>query len=213
MLKLGLQGRAVVPKSDSSDLCAGPFKEGEDTLDCEGDCRKHMHRYCAGLTRSHYQQLTTDSAPFVCLVCTQRLHKATVHNLQSEVVGLKAEIVELKALLTTHACKDTHPSCTCGEAIDNLKSDMQQLQLDVKRQASTYAETVKCGSGSKHKQHAEHHKNRQHKGRTRRGKTVMVSLMPPLPPLLPLMNHPMLIIVFVKGIKSRLQALGKYGVR
>ena len=40
----------------------------------------------------------------------------------------------------------------------------------MKRQASTYAETVKRGSGSKHKQHAEHHKNRQHKGRTRRGK-------------------------------------------
>ena len=30
-------------------------------------------------------------------------------------------------------------------------------------------------------------------------KTITVSLMPPLPPLLPLMNHPMLIIVFVKG--------------
>ena len=33
---------------------------------------------------------------------------------------------------------------------------MQQLQLDVKRQASTYAETVKRGSDPKHKQHAEH---------------------------------------------------------
>ena len=62
---------------------------------------------------------------------------------------------------------------------------MQQLQLDVKRQACTYTETVKCGSGSKHKQYAEHHKNRQHKGRTRREKkTIMVSLMPPLPPLI-----------------------------
>ena len=92
---------------------------------------------------------------------------------------------------------------------------MQQLQLDVKRQASTYAGIVKRGSGSKHKQHAEHHKNRQHtvRGGLGREKTVTVSLMPPLPPLLPLMNHPMLIIVFIKGIKSKLQALGKYGVR
>ena len=85
---------------------------------------------------------------------------------------------------------------------------MQQLQLDVRRQASTYAETVKRGSGSKHKQHAEHHKNRQHKGRTRRGKkTVTVSLIPPLPPLLPLMNHPMLIIVFVK-LGDKIQVAG-----
>ena len=44
-------------------------------------------------------------------------------------------------------------------------------------------------------------------------KAIMVSLMLPLPPLPPLMNHPMLIIVFAKGTKSRLQALGKYGVR
>ena len=114
------------------DLCAGPFKEGKETLQCEGDCQtEHIHRYChRSLTRSHYQQLSTDSAPFVCLVCTQRLHKATVYSLKSEVAGLKAEIAELKALLTTHACEVTHPSCTCGEAIDNL---MQQLQLDVKR--------------------------------------------------------------------------------
>ena len=48
---------------------------------------------------------------------------------------------------------------------------MQQLQLDVKRQASTYAETVKRGSGSKYKQHAEHRKNCQHKGWTWRGKS------------------------------------------
>ena len=151
------------------DLCAGPFKEGEENLQCEWGCQKHMHRYCAGLTRSHYQQLSADSTPFVCLVCTQRLHKATVYSLKSEVAGFKSEITELKALLTTHACEVTHQSCTCGEAIDNL-SDMQQLQLDVKRQASTYAETVKRGSGSKHKQHAEHHKNHQHKGWTQREK-------------------------------------------
>ena len=78
------------------------------------------------LPTTHY----TDSDHFVCLVCTQRLHKATVYNLRSKVARLKAYLVELKAPLTTHACKVTHLSCTCGEAIDNLKSDLQQLQLD-----------------------------------------------------------------------------------
>ena len=38
-------------------------------------------------------------------------------------------------------------------------------------------------------------------------KTVTVSLMPPLPPLLPLMNHPMLIIVFVK-LGDKIQVAG-----
>ena len=47
---------------------------------------------------------------------------------------------------------------------------MQQLQLDVNRQASTYAETVKRGSGSKHKQHAEHHKNHHQPTKSKRTK-------------------------------------------
>ena len=91
---------------------------------------------------------------------------------------------------------------------------MQQLQLDVRRQASTYAETVKRGSGSKHKQHAEHHKNRQHKGRTRRGKNSNGESNATPSSLASPDESPMLIIVFVKlGDKTRLQALGKYGVR
>ena len=38
-------------------------------------------------------------------------------------------------------------------------------------------------------------------------KTVLVSLMPPLPPLLPLMNHPMLIIVYIK-LGDKIQVAG-----
>ena len=139
MLKLGLEGRAVVPKSDLSvTYVLVLLKRVKKLSSARGTVKSTCtDTSCAGLTRSHYQQLSTDSVPFVCLVCTQRLHKAAVYNLQSEIPRLKAEIVEIKALLTTHTCKVTHSSCTCGEAIDNLKSDMQQLQLDVKRQAST----------------------------------------------------------------------------
>ena len=144
------------------DLCVGPFRENEEVLECEGECRKHMHRYCAGLTRTHYQELSINSTPFVCLVCTQRVHMATVHNLQSEVSGLKVDVAELKALLAMKATKADLPCNTahagCEGAILNLRSDIQQLQLTVKGRPSTttYAEAVKRDRNSKRKHRARY---------------------------------------------------------
>ena len=81
------------------DLCTGPFKASEEVLQCEGNCRLHMHRYCAGLPKSQYEVLTANSTPFICLVCTQRLHKAQVLVLQNELASLKSELLELHTVI------------------------------------------------------------------------------------------------------------------
>ena len=81
------------------DLCTGPFKASEEVLQCEGNCRLHMHRYCAGLPKTQYEELAANSTPFICLVCTQRLHNAQVLVLQNELASLKSELLELRAII------------------------------------------------------------------------------------------------------------------
>ena len=119
-----------------------------------------MHRYCAGLTRSHYRELSTNSSPFVCLVCTQHLHKATVNGLHEVVDKLKAELVEVGELLATKSALDTECACTCKEAISNIQGDMQQLQSVVDSQSSSYAEIVKRVDNSKQQQQSSRMKHR-----------------------------------------------------
>ena len=48
------------------------------------------------ISKSHYQGLQADSTPFVCLVCTQQLHKAELSNLHSVIDALKLELCEIR---------------------------------------------------------------------------------------------------------------------
>jgi len=57
-----------------------------------------MHRYCAGLSRSHYQELLSKSTPFICTVCRQHSQKALIQQLQDEVSALRCELEILEAL-------------------------------------------------------------------------------------------------------------------
>ena len=77
------------------NLYDGPFKATEQVLHCEGNCDKFFHRYCAGISKGYYQDLLTSSKPFVCLVCTQQLHKAELSNLHSEIAALKQELCDI----------------------------------------------------------------------------------------------------------------------
>lgn len=82
----------------------------EDALLCEGSCQKWFHRYCAGVSVSCYKTLSTSSAPFVCWVCSQELHRAVVSQLQAEIAALKEEVSELrKKELNSHLDFDTRP--------------------------------------------------------------------------------------------------------
>ena len=49
------------------DLCLHDIEDEEDILQCEGKCQgRPVHRYCAGITVSHYIEIQTSSTPFVC---------------------------------------------------------------------------------------------------------------------------------------------------
>ena len=142
-------------KAKTCDLCTGAFKASDEVLHCEGYCKKFLHRYCAGITRQHYKTLTDNSTPFVCLVCTQLLHKAELQTLLSELEALKSESQELRAeLRATRADTSAAPTPAGNEstqpaAFQALKKDVEQLQATVEAQSKSYAAALKTGGRNK----------------------------------------------------------------
>ena len=89
-------------KKPTCDLCCDSLEKQHEihVLTCEGDCGCTVHRYCTGVTKRHYEDLTKDSSPFVCQWCSLKLSHAIIQQLQSKVASLKLELVEAKASIT-----------------------------------------------------------------------------------------------------------------
>ena len=142
-------------KAKACDLCTGAFKASDKVLHCEGYCKKSLHCYCAGISRQHYKTLIDNSTPFVCLVCTQLLHKAEIQMLLSKLEVLKSECQELRAeLRTTRADTPAAPTpagnkSTQPAAFQALKKDLEQLRATVEAQSKSYAAALKTGGRSK----------------------------------------------------------------
>ena len=84
-------------KSCTCDLCCKPIIEGKDeALECEGECGKWYHRYCAGISMTHFKRLSTTTSPFVCFPCNQLVQEAKVSQLLSEVESLKSQLLKLE---------------------------------------------------------------------------------------------------------------------
>ena len=57
-----------------------------------------VHRYCAGVTKTHYDALVKNSTPFVCQFCSLKTTNAVIRQLQTEIESLKTEVAALKEL-------------------------------------------------------------------------------------------------------------------
>ena len=94
---------------------------------CKGSCGKHLHRYCASVSKYHYLELKNSSSPFVCLICTQQLHTADV---QSVIAALKDELNEFRTALPC-LLKQAAPvvaSPSMEDIVQELKKDVEKLQ-------------------------------------------------------------------------------------
>ena len=84
--------------------------------------------YCAGLAKTQYEELVASSTPFVCLVCTQRLHKAEVLALQNELASLKSELVELRSTIANSSSPQLAPLAEHGKTSPSVNSHGDELR-------------------------------------------------------------------------------------
>ena len=130
------KGSASKKTQAECDLCGETVcSTSQDSLQCEV-CQLYMHRYCAGITRSHCHELCSKSTPFVCLACTQRSQKAIIQQLQDEVTALRSEINKLREAGSseTSASREMNKA-----ALDALKDDVQQLRSSIHRYSNRHA--------------------------------------------------------------------------
>ena len=90
------------------ELCCGAFEKGQDVLKCEGECGCVVHRYCAGVTKRHFESLSKGSIPFVCQWCSLRTSKAVIEQLQSMISSLQSELAATKEALAKQNELTTH---------------------------------------------------------------------------------------------------------
>ena len=81
-------------------------------MQCEGQCRLSFHRYCAGVSVTHYKQFISTGRPFVCMVCNQQLQNERVSQLAAELEVLKAELTVTKEQLARERlpCENCSPA-------------------------------------------------------------------------------------------------------
>ncbi len=122
--------KAVKP-TEKCDLCAAAIVDGkEDALQCEGTCRQWYHRYCAGVSTTHFKQLAHSATPFVCFACSQAVQQATVGQLHAELTALKTEVCELRtALADAEKAKTTETSLR--DEVAALKVEVNDLRSAV----------------------------------------------------------------------------------
>jgi hypothetical protein len=83
------------------ELCCDTLEKGQDTLKCEGECGCVVHRYCAGVTKRHFEGLSKGHDPFVCQWCFMKMSRSIIVQLQAEIASWKSEVASLRSELST----------------------------------------------------------------------------------------------------------------
>ena len=80
----------VTRNNGNCDLCCKKILDGkEEAVQCEGVCSFWFHRYCAGISVTYFQRLSTTNAPFVRFTCYQHDQHVLTAQLKCEVVSFK----------------------------------------------------------------------------------------------------------------------------
>ena len=77
-----------------------------------------MNRYCAGVSLSHYEALQDSPLPFLCSLCVQTKHSATIEELKGTIAALREEVKQLHAALECSTVNSAMAKST-GEVVGN----------------------------------------------------------------------------------------------
>ena len=120
----GGQGRSSIPKSPAKcGVCSGKITDGKDeALYCEGRCKTWMHRFCAGVSKIQFEELSSNTqSSYECATCCRELQAQKITALEDTVAALKSEVSQLKSVVERLL------------PLSSLKDDYNSLSVLVKR--------------------------------------------------------------------------------
>ena len=94
-----MPGRKTPKSTATCELCCDTLEKEQDILKCEGEYGCVVHRYCAGITKRHYETLCKNRSPFVCQWCSMTVSRAVIEQQQSEVASLKSDLAAARATI------------------------------------------------------------------------------------------------------------------
>ena len=99
---------SVCPICENVIVDAGETTVGEDAIYCEGQCKKWIHRCCAGLAKHEFLELKDEDTAYSCLRCTARAQGEAIEELRGMVQTLATQLEELRVTVSSQ-----QPTTTC----------------------------------------------------------------------------------------------------
>ena len=99
---------AICPICEKAVVDSG--RKSQDAIFCEGSCQAWLHRCCAGLTRSRFDELSDNNTPFHCLNCVADKQTKELADLKSVVAALVQDVEQLKSTVDILKLSDSQPS-------------------------------------------------------------------------------------------------------
>lgn len=121
-------------------VCMEVIQDGEpseESLLCEGPCKKWVHRTCADISESEFLEMTTDDKQWFCSTCEK------ISTLQYTVSLLESKVLALESVILTCRCYET------SQKVETVQNDICSLseQITCLRKGNTYTvSSTSCNS-------------------------------------------------------------------
>lgn len=93
-------------------------KEGHDSILCEGACAGWLHRWCAGLSKSGFNEVSKSKDKFLCVSCRLRESTKEVSDLRKRVEDLESKIASLVSPINSTSGRPSYASAATPSNIN-----------------------------------------------------------------------------------------------
>jgi len=100
-------------------ICEQVFEPGQESIFCDGDCQKFIHRQCASLTKDQFKQAGESDLPYFCVHCTLSKQNSEIENLKQVITELTDKINSLTPVQPANGNSTVQPSVSMPTSAAN----------------------------------------------------------------------------------------------
>ena len=100
----------ICPICDEAVIDPSTKNVGQDSIFCDGACKAWLHRGCAGLSKSVFEEVCKSDDPFLCPHCMLIHQRAEIINLKASLNSISDELSSIKSLVECLSSSQPHSS-------------------------------------------------------------------------------------------------------